>query len=147
MRRVALVLGLVLVLVGSLRWIGQAQQTPGGPGTAGGDDPRFTGRSETLDAKDLGVGRRSFEAGARAAWHSHEKGQLLFVEKGRARVQRKGEPIRELRPGDSDYTPPNVVHWHGATPDQAYVQIQVSFGGDTRWLEKVTDDEYSGKRR
>jgi quercetin dioxygenase-like cupin family protein len=147
MRRVALVLWLVVVLIASSRWIGEAQAPAGGRGAAGGDDPRFTGRSETLDGKDLAVGRRSFEAGARAAWHSHEKGQLLFVEKGRARVQRKGESIKELRPGDSDYTPPNVVHWHGATPDQAYVQVQVSFGGDTKWLEKVTDEEYSGKKK
>ena len=88
----------------------------------------------------------TFEPGARSAWHTHDKGQLIFVEQGRGRVQRKGESIRELKLGDSDYTAPNVVHWHGATPDQALVQINVGFGGETRWLEKVTDAEYTAKR-
>ena len=71
MKRVAVLAALSLVLVGSTRWIGSAQQ----------DDPRFTGRSDTMDAKDLGIGRRSFEPGARSAWHSHDKGQLIFVER------------------------------------------------------------------
>jgi 4-carboxymuconolactone decarboxylase len=99
-----------------------------------------------LDAKDLGIGRRSFEPGARTAWHSHDKGQLLFVEQGRARVQRKGQPVKELAAGDSDYTAPNVQHWHGATPDQRLVQLNISFGGETKWMQKVTDEEYAGKR-
>ena len=136
MRRITVVLALAAALCVSSYWIGHAQQ----------DDPRFTGRSDTLDAKDLGVGRRSFEPGARSAWHSHDKGQLLFVEEGRARVQRKGQAIKELAAGESDYTAPNVLHWHGAVPDRRYVQIAVSFGGDIKWMQKVTDEEYAGKR-
>jgi len=135
MKRVAVLAALSLVLVGSTRWIGSAQQ----------DDPRFTGRSDTMDAKDLGIGRRSFEPGARSAWHSHDKGQLIFVEQGRARTQKKGQPMKELGVGDSDYTPPNVVHWHGATADQRLVQVAVSFGGDINWLQKTTDEEYAGR--
>jgi quercetin dioxygenase-like cupin family protein len=139
MKRIALALSLVVVMVVSTRWIGAQPPPPGGA------DPRFTGRTDVLDGKDLSIARRRFEAGARAAWHSHEKGQLLFVEQGRGRVQRRGEPMRDLRVGDSDYTGPNVVHWHGAAPDQAFVQINVGFGGDTKWLEPVTDAEYQGK--
>jgi quercetin dioxygenase-like cupin family protein len=137
MKRVALVLTFALVLAASSRWM-RAQQPA--------DDPRFTGKSDTLDAKDLGVGRRSFEAGARSAWHSHDKGQLLFVEQGRGRVQRKGEPVKELKVGDSDYTAPSVVHWHGAVPTERYVQVAVSFGGDITWMQKVTDAEYNAKK-
>ena len=140
MKRVALVLMFGLVLAASSRWTRAQQPAPGS------DDPRFTGRSDNMDAKDLGVGRRSFEAGARSAWHTHDKGQLLFVEQGRGRVQRKGEPIKELKVGDSDYTAPNVVHWHGAVPTERYVQVAVSFGGDIKWMEKVTDAEYAGKK-
>jgi quercetin dioxygenase-like cupin family protein len=136
MKRIAVVFGLVLMLVAAARWSGYAQQ----------DDPRFTGRSDTLDAKDLSVSRRSFEPGARSAWHSHDKGQLLFVEQGRARVQRKGEPMKELGVGESDYTPPGVVHWHGAVPDQKFVQIALGFGGQIKWMEKTTDAEYAGKK-
>jgi quercetin dioxygenase-like cupin family protein len=138
MKRIALAVSLSALFIVSTRWMGA--QPPAG-------DPRFTGRSDAMDSKDLSIGRRRFEAGARAAWHSHDKGQLLFVEQGRGRVQRRGEAIRELKPGDSDYTEPNVVHWHGAAPDQAFVQINVAFGGDTKWMEKVTDDEYLGRKK
>jgi len=138
MKRVALLISLVGVLVASSRWVGQAQQT-----APPGDDPRFTGKSVPMDGKDLSVARRHFEAGARSAWHSHARGQLLLVEDGRMRTQKRGQPVRDFGVGESDYTGPNVVHWHGAVPDQPLVQINVGFGGDTKWLEKVTDAEYN----
>jgi quercetin dioxygenase-like cupin family protein len=141
MTGVALWLALALVVTG--HWVMQAQQLP----AAGADDPRFTGKSETLEVAGLGVSRRRFEPGARSAWHSHVNGQLLFVESGRGRVQRRGEAMKDLGRGDSDYTAGNVVHWHGATPGEPFIQVAVSFGGDTNWLQKVTDDEYAGKTR
>jgi quercetin dioxygenase-like cupin family protein len=131
MTRIAVLLGLGALLVAS----SYAQQ----------DDPRFTGKSTVMEGKELTVARRHFEAGARAAWHSHDKGQLLMVEEGRMRTQKRGQAIKELGVGDSDYTGPNVVHWHGATPTTALVQINVGFGGETKWLETVTDAEYEKK--
>ena len=115
------------------------------PPAPAGDDPRFTGETSTLESKDLGVSRRRFEAGARSAWHSHDRGQLLFVEEGRARLQKRGESMKELGQGESDYTRASVAHWHGATPHGPLVQVAVGFGGETRWMEKVTDEEYQGK--
>jgi quercetin dioxygenase-like cupin family protein len=143
MKRIAMLLGLVLLLVVSTRWAGQAQQPAGG--AQAGDDSRFTGKTTVMDGKDLSVARRHFEAGARSAWHSHDKGQLLLVEEGRMRTQQKGAAVRELGVGDSDYTSPNVVHWHGAVPSQPLVQINVGFGGETKWMEKVTEAEYNKK--
>jgi quercetin dioxygenase-like cupin family protein len=105
--------------------------------------PQFTGKSEVMDGKDLTVARRHFDAGARTFWHSHEHGQLLLVEQGRMRTQKKGSSVRELAVGESDYTGPNVIHWHGATPDQPLVQINVGFSGGTKWMEQVTDGEYN----
>jgi len=105
--------------------------------------PQFTGKSEVMDGKDLTVARRHFDAGARTFWHSHEHGQLLLVEQGRMRTQKKGSAVRELAVGESDYTGPNVVHWHGATADQPLVQINVGFSGGTKWMEQVTDAEYN----
>jgi len=131
MTRIAVLLGLGLLLVGS----SYAQQTP----------PLFTGKSAVMDGKDLSAARRSFEPGARTYWHSHDHGQLLLVEDGRMRTQKKGGPVKELGKGESDYAGPNVVHWHGAVPGQALVQINVGFGGETKWMEKVTDAEY-GRR-
>jgi quercetin dioxygenase-like cupin family protein len=142
MKRVAVVLWLALLLAVSTHWVGQAQQ----PAAAGApDDPRFTGKTTVMDGKELSVARRHFEAGARSAWHSHDKGQLLMVEEGRLRTQKRGQAIRELGVGESDYTAPNIAHWHGASPGQALVQINVGFGGDTKWMEKVTDAEYNRK--
>ena len=133
MTRIAVLLGLGLVLVAST----YAQQPP--------DDSRFTGKSTPMEGKDLTAARRHFEPGARSAWHSHDKGQLLLVEEGRMRTQKKGQAVKELGVGESDYTGPNLVHWHGAAPGQALVQINVGFGGETKWLEKVTDAEYNKK--
>jgi len=131
MTRIAVLLGLGLLLVGS----SYAQQTP----------PLFTGKSAVMDGKDLSAARRSFEPGARTYWHSHDHGQLLLVEDGRMRTQKKGGPVKELGKGESDYAGPNVVHWHGAVPGQALVQINVGFGGDTKWMAEVTDAEYNGR--
>ena len=50
----------------------------------------------------------------------------------------------ELGVGASDYTPPNIIHWHGAAADQALVQINAGFGGAAKWFEEVTADEYAG---
>jgi quercetin dioxygenase-like cupin family protein len=142
MKRIAVVVSLAAVLAASAHWVGQAQQPP-----PAGDDPRFTGKSVTMESKDLSIARRHFEAGARSAWHSHERGQLLMVEEGRMRTEKRGQPIKELGVGESDYTAPNMVHWHGAVPGQPLVQINVGFGGDTKWLDKVTDEEYQGRKR
>jgi quercetin dioxygenase-like cupin family protein len=120
----------------------QAQQ----PAPAAGDDARFTGVSTVLDAKDLSAARRRFEPGARSAWHSHDNGQLLYVQEGRMRTQKRGQPIKEFGPGESEYTAPRIEHWHGAVPQTHLIQINVGFGGETRWLQKTTDEEYNGKK-
>jgi len=133
MKRMALALILIAVFAASTRWTIAQQQ------------PLFTGTSTAMDGKDLTVARRNFEAGARTYWHSHSNGQLLMVEQGRMRLQKRNEAVKELGVGGSDYTAANVVHWHGATPNAPLVQINVGFGGETKWLEAVSDKEDSGK--
>ena len=136
MRRALLFIALAALLVVSTR--AQQPQSPGAP--------RFTGKTEALDGKDLSVARRRFEPGARTAWHSHDKGQLLLVEEGRMRAQKRGEPFKDYGVGESDYTAANVVHWHGAAPGQALVQLNVGFGGGSKWFEDVTDADYQGRK-
>ena len=58
---------------------------------------------------------------------------------------KRGGKMRELKAGESDYTAPNVVHWHGAAPKEPLVQINVGFSGGSKWYEAVTDDQYNGK--
>jgi len=141
MQRITLACALLIVFVCSAVWT-RAQQ----PAAAGTDAEHFTGKTENLENAGAAVGRRSFEAGARTAWHSHPRGQLLFVQQGALRVQKRGEAFKDLVQGDSDYTSPDVIHWHGATPTVALVHVAVGFGGETKWLEKVTDEEYLGRR-
>lgn len=107
--------------------------------------PQFTGTTTVMDSKDLSVARRRFEPGARTYWHSHDRGQLLYVEQGRMRAQKRGAPMREYAAGESDYTGPDVVHWHGAAPDGPLVQINVGFSGEAKWFEAVSDQQYAGK--
>jgi quercetin dioxygenase-like cupin family protein/sugar lactone lactonase YvrE len=136
-----LALSLVLALVASVAITAQAPQT------SAAADPRFTGVSYVVDAKDVSAARRRFEAGARSAWHSHDRGQLLWVESGRLRVGKRDQPFKDLAPGESDYTAPNVDHWHGAVPQEPAVQVYLNFVGETRWKDKVTDAEYLGGQK
>ena len=38
---------------------------------------------------------------------------------GVGRVQTKGGPVREIRPGDVVWIPPGEKHWHGGSPTNA----------------------------
>jgi quercetin dioxygenase-like cupin family protein len=109
-------------------------------------NPNFIGVVTAMDAKDVTAGRRKFDAGARTAWHSHDRGQLLYAESGRMRTGRRGEAFKEYPSGGSEYTPPNVEHWHGATPVEPLVQVNIQFGGTTKWLEGTTDAQYNAKK-
>ena len=91
----------------------------------------------------------SFEPGARTAWHTHPRGQVLIVTMGVGRVQRRGGPVEEIRPGDVVWTPPGVEHWHGAAPTTAmtHIAIQEALDGKAvEWMEKVTDEQYDAGR-
>jgi quercetin dioxygenase-like cupin family protein len=64
-------------------------------------------------------------------------------------VQEWGTPIRQIQKGDVIWTPPNVKHWHGAAPRSAmtHIAIQEAKNGKVvEWMEKVTDEQYSGMR-
>ena len=78
-----------VVLVASGVTVMAAQAASQGGQPAPGNQPRFTGTSTAMDGKDLSVARRRFEPGARSYWHSHDNGQLLYVEQGRMRTQKR----------------------------------------------------------
>lgn len=74
----------------------------------------------------VGCAHVRFAPGARTAWHSHPKGQTLYVTDGVGLVARRGGEVQEIRPGDVVLIEPGEEHWHGATPDRfmAHVAIQ-----------------------
>lgn len=90
----------------------------------------------------------SFDAGARSAWHTHPRGQVLIVTEGIGRAQLWGGPVQEIRPGDVVRIPPGAKHWHGAAPTTAMTHIAIVEyldGVSTTWMEKVTDSQYHAR--
>jgi quercetin dioxygenase-like cupin family protein len=127
-------------LVAGLAWVVHAQQTPANPNPSG----NFTGGKVTTLTGEGRISYYVFESGSRTRWHSHEGGQLLLAEEGLGRTQLRGGPVRDLRPGDSAWSPPGVAHWHGASPGRSAKLYQVSRGATT-WMEEVGERDYSGK--
>lgn len=90
--------------------------------------------------------RVSFEPGARTAWHTHPLGQVLHVLTGSGLVQKDGEPIRKIHPGDTVMIEPGARHWHGAAAGNTMVHLAMQEvddrGAGVAWLEQVTEAEY-----
>ena len=126
--------------------------------TRGGSHPvrpgpaeNFTGsaRIETLfearDPSHASGGSVTFEAGARTAWHSHPRGQVLIITAGVGRVQRWGAPFEEVRAGDVVRIPAGEKHWHGASPQASMTHVAISEhldGTVVNWMEHVSDAQY-----
>jgi quercetin dioxygenase-like cupin family protein len=104
----------------------------------------------TNDLTDCTVGDVTFEPGARNNWHTHPNGQILVVTAGTGYYQETSKPIQLIRAGEAVNIAPDVVHWHGATPDSRFTHLainpNVSKGGAVIWLQPVTDEEYNSYR-
>jgi quercetin dioxygenase-like cupin family protein len=89
-----------------------------------------------------------FTPGARTAWHSHTRGQTLYVTDGKGLVQARGGHATEIRPGDIVFTPSGEWHWHGADPEHFMSHLSMTEGvaddqgPESQWGEHVTDAEY-----
>ena len=96
------------------------------------------------------VGNVYFEPGARSNWHIHPSGQILVITDGVGFHQIKGMPKQTIRKGDVIKCPPNVEHWHGASPDTGLQQMYIlpkTENGIVTWLQKVTEEEYDNNQR
>jgi hypothetical protein len=86
-----------------------------------------------------------WQPGMRSYWHCHAGGQIMMLFDGVGRVQKRGERIRALHKGDTEYAGPGVEHWHGAAPDVQAHFFQTSIGVTTTlWMEEVGRDDYLG---
>jgi quercetin dioxygenase-like cupin family protein len=94
----------------------------------------------------IGCAHVRFTPGARTFWHTHPKGQTLYVTDGIGYVARRGGDPVEIRPGDVVWIEPGEEHWHGATPDRYMAHVAMYQADDTgsvvTWLEAVTDTDY-----
>jgi 4-carboxymuconolactone decarboxylase len=144
-------LGLVAAIASATRGRAQQPETRPVPVPRTGipaEAPGFTGKTALLDTTGYSIGRRIFAPGSHnATWHMHAAGQLIFAESGRGRLQIKGQPVRELAPGDSGYIPANTMHWHGSVPNDSFTMTFVTMGaGPTSQGEPLTEDEYLGRK-
>jgi quercetin dioxygenase-like cupin family protein len=86
----------------------------------------------------------TFAPGAKLDWHIHPAGQYLLITEGTGYYQERGKQIQVVHKGDVIKCLPGVEHWHGATPETefAYIGATPVQKGKTKWLQRVTDEEY-----
>jgi quercetin dioxygenase-like cupin family protein len=120
--------------------------------TSAGPSDRFTGDvyidtvAAPSDTSSVMSSWVHFTPGARTAWHTHPKGQTIFVVEGVGLCQRRGGPVEQIRAGDRVFFDPHEDHWHGAAPTRfmshvAIVQLDDE-GESATWGNHVTDEEY-----
>jgi quercetin dioxygenase-like cupin family protein len=126
-------------------------KTAGSQPSAKGPEDWFTGtvRIDPLFDRDeparVSAASVTFEPGARTAWHTHPLGQTLIVTAGFGWIQKEGEAVQEIRPGDVVLFAPGEKHWHGASATTAMTHIAIQEKLDGKvvdWMEKVRDQQY-----
>lgn len=97
-------------------------------------------------AAPLSASAVHFTPGARTAWHTHPRGQTIWVTEGVGLCQREGGQIEVIRPGDRVFFEPGEKHWHGAAPTRFMTHIAMQLadesGSPVSWGEHVSDDDY-----
>jgi quercetin dioxygenase-like cupin family protein len=98
------------------------------------------------DDSEIAAASVHFTPGARTAWHTHPRGQTIWVTEGVGLCQRVGGPIEVIRPGDRVFFEPGENHWHGAAPTRFMTHIAIhqadESGSAVTWGEHVSDDDY-----
>jgi len=126
--------------------------TPNSVETKLGPEEWFTG-NVYLDAvaAPAGGSRLSatcvhFTPGARTHWHTHPRGQTIYVTEGVGLAQRRGGPVEVIRPGDRVFFESGEDHWHGASADRFMTHLAMlevdDDGNNATWGDPVTDEEY-----
>ncbi|MBB5320516.1 (R)-mandelonitrile lyase [Marinobacter oulmenensis] len=88
----------------------------------------------------------TFQPGAHTAWHSHPAGQHMIVTDGTALTGTRDGKVVEFLEGEAVWCPPELDHWHGATPDEAVTHFVVTAAKDGEnviWKDKLTAEEYA----
>jgi quercetin dioxygenase-like cupin family protein len=99
------------------------------------------------DVWHVGAAAVHFTPGARTAWHTHPRGQTIWVTEGVGLCQREGGPIEVIRPGDRVFFEPGENHWHGAAPTRLMTHVALQQADDqgevVAWGEHVSDEQYA----
>jgi quercetin dioxygenase-like cupin family protein len=121
--------------------------------TAAGPSDWFTGAvyidpvAVPSDVSRVSASNVHFTPGARTHWHTHPRGQTIFVLEGVGRCRRRGGPVEEIRPGDRVFFEPGEEHWHGAAPNRFMLHVAIAQADDAgsvvTWGEAVSDEDYN----
>lgn len=112
------------------------------------DSTRFTGqvvaaRLRSSNGDDASAVAVRFEAAARTFWHSHPRGQLLWVLSGEAIVENANRVRVLAQAGDVVVAAPDELHWHGATSNGPMIHVSITAGEDASWTSRgVTDEQF-----
>ncbi len=89
----------------------------------------------------------TFAPSARTAWHTHPRGQTLYVVAGVGWAQKEGEPAQVIQAGDVVVVPAGENHWHGAQAEHTLVHLAMQEKDDAgisvAWGRPVSEQEYS----
>jgi quercetin dioxygenase-like cupin family protein len=95
---------------------------------------------------NISMGNVTFEPGARSNWHYHPGGQVLILTHGKGHYQEEGKQVQIIKAGEVIKCPPNIKHWHGASPGESMTHTAISTNidqGGVVWLDPVTTEEYN----
>lgn len=87
----------------------------------------------------------TFQPGARTNWHLHPAGQHMIVTEGTALTGTRDGGVIKFHEGEAVWCPPELDHWHGATPEESVTHFVVTASKDGEnviWKDKVTDEHY-----
>lgn len=90
----------------------------------------------------------TFEPGARSFWHTHPAGQRLVVVSGSGLTGTWEGKVEEIKAGDVVWCPPEIKHWHGASPTTAMTHMALTGmkdGKNVTWMEEVSDQQYNAR--
>ena len=107
-------------------------------------DPLFSPN----EAAPYSVSYVTFEPGARSFWHTHPAGQRLVVVSGSGLTGTWDGRVEEIKAGDVVWCPPDIKHWHGASPTTAMTHMALTGmkdGKNVTWMEDVSDQQYNAK--
>lgn len=95
-----------------------------------------------LEGDQVAVNHVFFAPRSRTYWHSHRGGQVLHVTNGSGWVVSRTDGAVAVKAGDTVWSDPDEVHWHGAGDETYLLHTAVSVA-ETVWFDAVTDEEYA----
>ncbi|MHA6249555.1 cupin domain-containing protein [Pontibacter sp. CAU 1760] len=131
----------------------KAQDSPVFPkGEIGKNTANYTGTiwlnelNEPYKNFNFSIAAATYAPASKLDWHIHPGGQILLITEGTGYYQEKGKPAQTVQKGDVIKSLPGVEHWHAAAPKStfAYVAVSPARKGKTKWLQRVSEEEYRG---